>query len=58
MAKRKFKVWVTMSPKRPAPFSKFFLNANPRILTVWRGRANPNVKNTVRATLTIEDAKP
>lgn len=53
-----FKVWVTLNPtgKRPVRLQKYFLNANPRLLTIWFGEKRPD-GNSVRATLTL-DADP
>ncbi len=58
---RTFKVWVQMGKTRPRPLCRNFLNANPRILTVFTGGARPSFgaysPPFVRATLTIESPK-
>ncbi|HEY6027700.1 MAG TPA: hypothetical protein VIV09_12445 [Pseudolabrys sp.] len=52
MAKRIIKVWVLPDA---APLHKYFLNANPNLLTVMRGK-QPS-PNWIRATLTLSPPK-
>lgn len=56
MAKRTFKVWVCMTQRVPRRFRDFFLNANPRLLTVFKDGKQP-AGDFVSATITL-DAKP
>lgn len=49
---KSWKVWVSMGTKNPAPFRRFFLNANARLLTVWQGKSHPD-GTAMRATLTL-----